>query len=154
MKTLLKLPLFLFLFSGLLAISQEKPIIFASTSDPVTGLSAYSPIVIHTPYKHQTRKKAEYFFTGLRTRNGEKLQVTAIKDVPNPNFKKPKILLHNYITGEVINKGNGKFLKKVTLKSEESGEIYELFINTNIKDELLVPQPFLFEIPGGSIGFN
>src|SRR5690606_34360554 len=109
------------------------------------------PIIINDRFQLQTMKKAEYFFNGLRTHQGEKLEVTKITEVPNPKFKKPAILIHNYITGEVINKGNGKFLKKVTVRAEDSGDIYEIYVNTNIKQDLQVPQAFLFVVPGNQI---
>src|SRR5690606_17435262 len=131
METIIKFTMAFLLMLGTNAYSQKELPLFKSAETPEVGLSPENPVIISTPYKQKTLKKTAYFLNGLRNENGEKLEVIEISKVPNPNFKKPDILLHNFITGEVINKGNGKFIKKFTLKSQNSGEIYELYVNNH-----------------------
>lgn len=154
MKTLIKFTTVLFLMFGTNTYSQSEFPLFKSAKTPDVGLSPENPVIINTPFKQRTLKKTAYFLKGLRTQSGEKLEVIEVTEIPNPNFKKPAILLHNFITGEVINKGNGKFIKKVTLKAQGSCEIYELYVNNHVKEDLLVPQIFVFEIPENLITSN
>lgn len=146
MRTRLKfITIFFFLIS--LSTYSQEPRNFKIASDPDYGITPQNPVIINTPYKLKTSRKTDYFIKGLRTKNGDSLEVLEITEIPNPNFKKPKVLIHDFINGEVINKGNGKHLKKFTLKSKGSEETYNLYINQHIREEIQVPQDFHFESP-------
>ena len=79
----------------------------------------------------------------LRTAEGEKLEVISKLKVDNPNYKKPKIVLYNWITGEQINHGNGRFLYRYELKSETGRNSLQLYVNHFIKGEPLIPDSLI-----------
>lgn len=144
MKPIVKILVIFFLITGFTGYSQQK-VAFKSATEPEHGFNPENPVAVCTPYKLKSSKKMDYFLEGLRTKNGEKLVVIDISSISNPNYKKPAILLHNFITGEVINKGNGRFLKKITLKEEKSDKTYELYVNNHIKENLRIPRVFSFQ---------
>jgi len=71
--------------------------------------------------------------------------------VANPNFKKTKIILYNWISGEQINQGNGRFLVRYELESESGRDSLQLYVNHFIKGALLIPHSlFLADDIGSS----
>lgn len=109
------------------------------STDPDYGYSPQEPLVLYTNFEEAASKKANKFFENLRTAKGEKLIVVEMTKVANPNYKKPTIVLYNWITDEQMNKGNGKFLIQYQLKSEGGTDSLQLYVNHFMKGSPLVP---------------
>ncbi len=147
MKPIVKFFLFISILIGFNGYSQQEELVFKSATEPEYGLNPQNPVAVYTPYKLETSRKMKYFLKGLRTKGGVKLVVVQILSIPNPRYKKPAIVLHNFITGEIISKGNGELIKKVILRAENSDKFFELYVNHYIKADLEVPKSFTFKAP-------
>lgn len=93
------------------------------------GYSPELPLALPAQFKGEASKKTINFIEQLKTESGEPLKVVGASKVPNPQFKKPKLVLYNWITGEQINQGNGSFLMKYQLASETGKDSLELYVN-------------------------
>lgn len=107
--------------------------------NPGYGLTPEDPLGLHASFENEAAKKTAAYFNELRTPGGERLLLVAKSKVPNPNYKKPKIVLYNWITGEQINQGNGRFLVKYELASESGKDSLDIYVNHFIRKDPQIP---------------
>lgn len=107
--------------------------------NPEYGLSPEHPLALYSNFREAATEKTEEYLKGLRTAGGEKLRIVGRSKVPNPNYKAPKLVLYNWITGEQINQGNGSFLVRYELQSESGKDSLLLYVNHFVREEPLKP---------------
>lgn len=113
------------------------------STDPVYGYSPDHPLSLHAGSAREASEKVEAYFSGLQTPDGERLRVTGKTRVENPNYKKPRIVLYNWITGEQINPGNGSFLVKYELSTDTGEAFREVYVNHFTREEPRVPHALI-----------
>ena len=106
---------------------------------PDHGHSPEDPLSLQANFEKEALEKTTAYVKQLRTAGGEKLHLTGKTKVHNPGYKKPKIVLYNWITGEPINKGNGRFLVKYQLASESGKDSVDLYVNHFISRDPQIP---------------
>ena len=114
----------------------------------VYGVTPEDPLSLHASFEKEATKKAEAYFNDLRTPEGEKLQLVGKTRVPNPNYKKPKIILYNWITGEQINQCNGRFLVKYQLATESGKDRVDIYVNHFIRKDPQIPDSLVLASQG------
>ena len=116
MKSLIKMQLLILLLvhTGCSATRLDDGI--PHSVDPNYGYSPHWPIALSSSFEEEASRKTADFLGSLRTANGENLEVVGKFKVANPNYRKPKIILYNWIAGEHINQGNGRFLIQYQLR--------------------------------------
>lgn len=140
MKKLIK-PMLVILLSWMLTGCSTTgfgdPLIF--TTDPDYGYSPQEPLALYSPFEEESSRRTAELVQNLRTAKGEKLMIVDKTKVENPNYKEPRIVLYNWITGEQINQGNGRFLTRYELQSESGGDPLNLFVNHEVRGQLRIP---------------
>lgn len=150
MKKLLKPQLLILLLLVLTGCSTTNFNQLPYTTHPDHGYTPLNPLTLNASFEEVASRKTAEFIDCLRSTRGEKLVIADKTKVPNPSYNKPKMVLYNWITGEQINQGNGRFLIKYQLQTETGNDTLYLYVNHFVRGQLEVPHSLvLAEETGG-----
>jgi hypothetical protein len=110
-----------------------------NSTDSTYGYSPYNPLKLKKGDPAGSIKNTREFLLGLKTNDGQELELLGRSSMGDPNFKEPKIMLEKL--------GKGGILDRYTFLTSNTKDTIRLYVDIYHKEKLMVPVGLKFVRP-------